>query len=134
VVRLPHKKELRSHLLPPSLRLREFFYVTVSPGESRARVCGWVLSAGQVSLSDTVGRGDTAFYATILVEQQGIFWLTSGAGTRVTGDLARVTGKLSCAWPFPDGLKISRLMSEFPPCTSLPPLLSWSYVSPGSPG
>jgi len=38
--------------------------VTVSPGESRARVCGWVPSAGQVSLSVPVGWGDTTFYAT----------------------------------------------------------------------
>jgi len=39
--------------------------VTVSPGESRARVRGWVPSAKQVSLSVFVGLGDTAFYATI---------------------------------------------------------------------
>ena len=38
--------------------------MTVSPGESRARVCGWVPSAGQVSLSVSVGWGDTTFYAT----------------------------------------------------------------------
>jgi len=69
-----------------------------------------------------------------LVEQQGIFWLTCGAGTRVIGDLSRITGELSCAWPGPDGITISRLVSRFPPCASLPPLLSWSYVSPGSPG
>jgi len=67
------------------------------------------------------------------VEQQGIFWLTSCAGTRVTGDLSRVVGELSCAWPFLDGITISRLVSGFLPCTSLPPLLSWSYMSPGSP-
>jgi len=36
----------------------------VSPGESRARVCGWVPSAGQVSLSVSVGWGDTTFHAT----------------------------------------------------------------------
>ena len=36
------------------------------PGESRVRVCGWVPSAGQVSLSVSVGCGDTAFYATRL--------------------------------------------------------------------
>ena len=41
--------------------------MTVSLGESRARVCGWVPSAGQVSLSASVGWGDTAFYATLLV-------------------------------------------------------------------
>ena len=39
--------------------------MTVSPGESRARVCGWVPSAGQVSLSVSVGWGDTTFYATV---------------------------------------------------------------------
>jgi len=36
----------------------------MSPGESRARVCGWVPSAGHVSLFVSVGWGDTAFYAT----------------------------------------------------------------------
>jgi len=36
----------------------------VSLGESRARVCGWVPSAGQVSLSVSVGWGETEFYAT----------------------------------------------------------------------
>ena len=36
----------------------------MSPGESRARVRGWVPSAGQVSLSVYVGWGDTAFDAT----------------------------------------------------------------------
>ena len=42
----------------------------MSPGESRARVCGWVPSAGQVSLSVSVGWGDTAFYATRLRSRQ----------------------------------------------------------------
>ena len=36
----------------------------MSPGESRASVCGWVPSAGQVSLSVSVGWGDTTFHAT----------------------------------------------------------------------
>ena len=36
----------------------------MSPGQSRARVCGWVPSAGQVSPSASVGWGDTAFYTT----------------------------------------------------------------------
>jgi len=43
----------------------------VSPGESRARVCGWVPSAGQVSLSVSVGWGDTTFYATRLRVNRG---------------------------------------------------------------
>ena len=41
--------------------------MTVSPGESRARVCGWVPSAGQVSLSVSVGWGDTTFHATLRI-------------------------------------------------------------------
>ena len=69
----PQKNQLRSHLLPPSLRLRVISEVTVSPGKSRARVCGWVPSAGQVSLSVSVSWGDTAFYATNWWSSRGLF-------------------------------------------------------------
>jgi len=55
----PQKDQLRSHLLPPSLRLRVVSCVTVSPGENRARVCGRLPSAGQASRSISVGWGDT---------------------------------------------------------------------------
>jgi len=39
----------------------------VSPGVSRARVCGRVPSAGQVSLSVSGGWGDTACYMTVKI-------------------------------------------------------------------
>ena len=52
----------------------------MSPGESRARVCGWVPSAGQVSLSVPVGWGDTAFYAT-----EGSFEMTGETANRNRG-------------------------------------------------
>ena len=47
----------------------------MSPGESRARVCGWVSPAGQVSLPVFVGWGDTAFYATrsSIISKQRLF-------------------------------------------------------------
>jgi len=46
--------------------------------------------------------------------------LTSGASTRVQDNLSRVAGELLCAWPRPDGIAISRLVSGFTPCASLP--------------
>ena len=44
----------------------------MSPGESRARVCGRVPSAGQVSLSVSVGWGDKAGYATLGTQGQTV--------------------------------------------------------------
>jgi len=61
---IPTRKKLRSHVLPPSLRLRVFSNVPESPGESRVLVRRRDPSGGPVCVSVYVGWCDTAFSET----------------------------------------------------------------------
>ena len=72
--------------------------MTVSPGESRARVCGWVPSAGQVSLSVSVGWGDTTFYATMTALSGRSADCSSRVTPRLSVEVSDALQSTVCPW------------------------------------
>ena len=97
--------------------------MTVSPGESRARVCGWVPSAGQVSLSVSVGWGDTTFYATVhplhLLQPPLSTLQPPATAVSPTADSSHFGGLPACSLPPPQALLTPHCRIPLPP--PLPP-------------
>jgi len=119
------KKQLRSCEPPPSLSLRVFSWVTVSPGESRA---------GRVGEFPQLGRCP---YLILWAGVTRSFMRQIGGAAGESDSRCSFSrnGRYFPCVVLPVGIVISRLVSGFPRCPSLDyPYFLRSHVSPRPPG